>query len=256
MIKLLLNYLSKRIGLITLLGIIFILSYLSVVFFPEYMVSLTYEDGPVENLGAVFFLITSILLLLAFIKTQKLRKAKPDEPNWKNFWILALCLLFFLAFGEEISWGQRIFNFNTPESLSSMNVQGEFNLHNLEALHGRNPDGSLKTGISSMFTMHALFYEFLLVYMVIIPILVLFSSKLSRLIVSLGIPIVPLWMGVSLVIGIFFSKLAEYYYAKGEWTLTHTLVEIKETNIALVIMLMGFAFLANPKGECLKPDVT
>ena len=34
--------------------------------------------------------------------------------------------------GEEISWGQRIFNIATPETISQMNVQDETNIHNLE----------------------------------------------------------------------------------------------------------------------------
>lgn len=33
---------------------------------------------------------------------------------------------------EEISWGQRLFGFATPERLAEMNWQGEFNFHNLQ----------------------------------------------------------------------------------------------------------------------------
>ena len=36
-----------------------------------------------------------------------------------------------LVAGEEISWGQRIFGWGTPESLSAINNQGESNLHNV-----------------------------------------------------------------------------------------------------------------------------
>ena len=39
--------------------------------------------------------------------------------------------MFFIAFGEEISWGQRILGIETPESLEGINDQGETNLHNL-----------------------------------------------------------------------------------------------------------------------------
>jgi hypothetical protein len=38
--------------------------------------------------------------------------------------------------GEEISWGQRIFGITTPDVLGAINAQGEFNLHNIEALDG------------------------------------------------------------------------------------------------------------------------
>ena len=35
------------------------------------------------------------------------------------------------AAGEEISWGQRIFDFETPDFLMHLNVQNEFNVHNI-----------------------------------------------------------------------------------------------------------------------------
>jgi hypothetical protein len=46
-------------------------------------------------------------------------------------WI-TLAVLFFFAAGEEISWGQRIFNFETSGIFKSNNLQQETNLHNLE----------------------------------------------------------------------------------------------------------------------------
>lgn len=43
-----------------------------------------------------------------------------------------LGLFFFVCAGEEISWGQRIFGFGTPDAMSEVNEQDEFNLHNLK----------------------------------------------------------------------------------------------------------------------------
>jgi hypothetical protein len=34
--------------------------------------------------------------------------------------------------GEEVSWGQRLLNFETPEAIAQQNRQGEINLHNSE----------------------------------------------------------------------------------------------------------------------------
>ncbi|NEL54025.1 hypothetical protein [Goekera deserti] len=39
----------------------------------------------------------------------------------------------FLLAGEEISWGQRVFAFSTPDELAGANQQAEFNLHNVDA---------------------------------------------------------------------------------------------------------------------------
>ncbi len=44
--------------------------------------------------------------------------------------VVVAAALFFFA-GEEISWGQRVFGFGTPETLSKLNHQQETNLHNL-----------------------------------------------------------------------------------------------------------------------------
>jgi hypothetical protein len=43
-----------------------------------------------------------------------------------------VCLALFLVGMEEISWGQRLFGFATPERLAEMNWQSEFNLHNVQ----------------------------------------------------------------------------------------------------------------------------
>ena len=45
--------------------------------------------------------------------------------------VLAWALLMFVFMGEEISWGQRILGFGTPEVLMEINHQQEFNLHNI-----------------------------------------------------------------------------------------------------------------------------
>lgn len=44
---------------------------------------------------------------------------------------------YFLIAGEEISWGQRIFDFDTPKEYIDYNSQGEFNLHNNEKIFNK-----------------------------------------------------------------------------------------------------------------------
>lgn len=46
------------------------------------------------------------------------------------YFFIALCA-FFIAM-EEISWGQRVFDIQTPEVMQEMNLQNETNLHNLK----------------------------------------------------------------------------------------------------------------------------
>lgn len=44
---------------------------------------------------------------------------------------------FFGIAGEEISWGQRVLKFETPENYADINSQGEFNLHNNELIFNK-----------------------------------------------------------------------------------------------------------------------
>ena len=50
-------------------------------------------------------------------------------------YMLGMGLFFLVCAGEELSWGQRIFGFGTPEKFTEINEQQEFNLHNLSFEH-------------------------------------------------------------------------------------------------------------------------
>ena len=75
-----------------------------------------------EYLTAVWFLLAGFLLFgTAWL-----------EPNFfrRCVYILGGMAMVFAA-GEEISWGQRIFGFATPDFLLPWNYQKEFNVHNI-----------------------------------------------------------------------------------------------------------------------------
>jgi hypothetical protein len=83
------------------------------------------EDGLVENLQVVFLLAScGIAVYNCF------RLPKSGIIFYLITWI-GLVFLFFFAAGEEISWGQRIFNYGTTGFFESNNLQHETNLHNL-----------------------------------------------------------------------------------------------------------------------------
>lgn len=46
-------------------------------------------------------------------------------------YLVGACVSFFFAAGEEISWGQRIFNIASSDYFLEKNLQQEINLHNL-----------------------------------------------------------------------------------------------------------------------------
>ena len=89
---------------------------------------LTREDSVVEYLTAALFLLTGVLLFFT---------AAAERSLWRRgVYALGGIVLVFAA-GEEISWGQRIFGFATPDLLIGVNYQNEFNVHNIFILHGR-----------------------------------------------------------------------------------------------------------------------
>ncbi len=88
--------------------------------FPLAYIFATYEDLVGEWTQTYSFLAAAVLAVTVALRSTHYR--------W-FFALLALaCSYVFL---EEISWGQRIFGFETPEFLKSRNLQGEANVHNL-----------------------------------------------------------------------------------------------------------------------------
>ncbi len=91
--------------------------------YPETFAYLASEDGWVEN-TTVFLLFGACILLI------KTARYAAFSKNTKGLLYL-LALYVFICGGEEISWGQRIFGFSTPEGLLLINKQQEFNIHNI-----------------------------------------------------------------------------------------------------------------------------
>lgn len=86
------------------------------------------EDQLIENLQFLISFATGIVWMIAI---HRARRRVPTE----RLRFFAVPMLFALAFlwlaGEEISWGQRIFDIATPDLLATINAQQETNLHNI-----------------------------------------------------------------------------------------------------------------------------
>jgi len=84
------------------------------------------EDGLLEMLTAGLLLLASIQFYLAGKHAPKhLLKRRTAIA----FFLLSIFSMFFMM--EEISWGQRIFSWDTPETIKAINLQQETNLHNI-----------------------------------------------------------------------------------------------------------------------------
>ncbi len=83
------------------------------------------EDGLAEYSQFIFYIISSVFFYKASTKNKAINKKI----------LIFLCIAFILVAGEEISWGQRIFNIKTPPSIENVNVQKEITIHNLDFIH-------------------------------------------------------------------------------------------------------------------------
>lgn len=83
------------------------------------------EDGPIEYAQAVLWFLTAAFGIVA---ARRLRQAK--QCRTAGFMVLFALAAVFVG-GEEISWGQRLCGWRTPEMLLHANLQKETTLHNL-----------------------------------------------------------------------------------------------------------------------------
>ncbi|KPP89771.1 hypothetical protein SAMN04515621_2920 [Erythrobacter sp. HL-111] len=83
------------------------------------------EDGPFEYGSALLYLFAAWACLLLAVR------ARGGGRGRLALWLVGLAAMFVFVGGEEISWGQRIVGFGTPDALAAVNVQGEFTLHNV-----------------------------------------------------------------------------------------------------------------------------
>ena len=66
---------------------------------------------------------------------------------WLTVWMAAATLGSLYVAGEEISWGQWIFHWQTPEEWAAINGQNETNLHNTSKWLNQKPRAILEIGI-------------------------------------------------------------------------------------------------------------
>ncbi|WMJ74850.1 hypothetical protein RCC89_16985 [Cytophagaceae bacterium ABcell3] len=93
------------------------------VFHPVMYDRISLEDSFVENLTALSLFGCGLLLLFG--------GAKSSKSQVRKIALIVMGVVFLWAAGEEISWGQRIFDWETAESWKEINDQDETNIHNI-----------------------------------------------------------------------------------------------------------------------------
>ena len=133
----------------------------------------TLEDGLVEWITVGFLAFGACFCWWRAFSLRALR------PKLFVLCTMALGFVFVFGLGEEISWGQRIFGWKSPEFFYLYNSQGETNLHNLVF-------GSFKVN-KTIFGL--LLGIFVVLYVAILPFLYRASTKVRTLVNGLALPL-------------------------------------------------------------------
>lgn len=189
----------------------------------------TKEDHLVEWLTVIGLLMGSFVSLRRALRLGGSR-------GWMMFLTaLLLGLVLFVAAGEEISWGQRIFGIESPEYFKENNTQQETNFHNLILGGMRVNRWVFSFGLTAV----------LLFYLVILPILYRRKQWARRLVQFWGVPLPQPYQMVSAVVLFVITQLLPH----------EKKAELLECGIALLLFLV-LAFPINkqdftpaPKGE-------
>jgi hypothetical protein len=73
--------------------------------------------------------VASALGVVAGIAALRHRTRLPR--GWLQGWVALVTLACVYLTGEELSWGQQLLGWSTPDLLVAVNKQGETNLHNI-----------------------------------------------------------------------------------------------------------------------------
>jgi hypothetical protein len=226
-------------------ALVTILCYSVYIFFSVETVSnLGAEDHFFEWLAPIFFWIASAIFFLTFLKT-------------KNLFFLILAIVMFIGAGEEISWGQRIFGFKTPEALNKIDVTHEFSFHHIARFHGIDSHGKPIYGLKRLLEINFLFRLFTMLFGIVLPFCAYHFNFISRLTMKIKVPISPI------AIGIFFFISWVTYWALHSFILPKdsplpyikAAGEIFECIASFIILIVSLYFYNNHKTVKIGKDI-
>ena len=114
-----------EIGVLFLVAIMLLVGFVLFYTNRELFMRYTVEDGLVEWLTVLGLLLGSAVCIYRFVNLLKKR-------NWIFLTLTFLLgILLFAVAGEEVSWGQRLFDIQSSEFFQKNNTQSETNFHNM-----------------------------------------------------------------------------------------------------------------------------
>jgi hypothetical protein len=196
------------------------------------------EDGPIENIGALCFLLACAAFLVTAYRSSGLQRQSGPHHFESPLALFVLGVLCFICFGEEISWGQRLFDYAVPAWLADINRQDEWNLHNLAWFHAQTMDGVEKSFWARLLVMDRLLAFFQLALCTLVPVVTAYSALLRIWAARIGLPIVPWWIAGFVPAHVLTTQVL--YALVGDNTIVgDALDETKESVRAFIFLLVA-----------------
>jgi hypothetical protein len=151
--------------------------------------------------------------------------------------------MFLFGAGEEISWGQRILNIETPDIIKKQNAQKEITLHNLNLFQTKLKD---EKGILKYFTIGKIFRMFSFAFFLLLPLFVIISSWMKKLMNDINVPVSPVMISVFFLINWIIFKIASLTLT-GDDIFFWTFSEVRESSVAFFFMMASVYFLLDSK---------
>lgn len=104
------------------------------------------EKEAVLGEGGLHETFQAIITLSAFVLAMRLFFAFKNQA-WLKLWVALAAVGSLYVTGEEISWGQHLFKWGTPDSWATLNDQNETNLHNTSDWLDQKPLILLEIGV-------------------------------------------------------------------------------------------------------------
>lgn len=176
------------------------------------------EEGTnTERLTSIFYLVAGVLFLILGWRNYR------QSHSFETLLFPLLFGLFFLFIaGEEESWGQWLFYYDTPAAFKDMNTQQEVNIHNLSLF-------------ASLLSPHTVLNLVALLIGVLIPLGYRFIAPLRRLANVIHFPVSPLACITLFVLGLLYERASGMIYH--QWANA----EIREFIFSLGVLLFAIS---------------
>jgi hypothetical protein len=162
-----------------------------------------------------------------------------------------MSIIFILGFGEEISWGYRIFHYDLPDSLQKTNVSKEFNVHNIEVFNTMDLQKQNKHGLERLLEIEFLFKLYTLAYCVLLPFFVYHIRLVSRFTAAIKLPVPPVSLGFFFIVNYLLYKISNFLLVQGTDMFNDgyifSFVETFEYIESVILLAIAFYFYSNRK---------